>query len=314
MTVDTLTQVRSLLERWSDFDVQTRLGEQYPDVELGTVEIDVFSALEFAQMSKRVLEQFLAEFDSPFAAMLPGSFQYEQIDSPNQIQNYKLPQQLTQFLSNVESANWVAAATNLRALIGYQIVNGFWGKSERKLHHPGRERLLELVGELESRIGQLGESQRSLTALIESDEAKRAELAAKFEGLLQEAATQVSDITEKATATSELLDEKSTELSTMVSTGAENETELKRMVAEFKESLDEANAVQAELESKQEVFTAEVTESRKLLQQAKESHEFIESKRAEIVDLTGKAAGGALGGKFERRCVGYTSSLPCCGG
>ena len=35
----------------------------------------------------------------------------------------------------------------------------------------------------------------------------------------------------------------------MVSTGTANETELKRMVAEFKASLDEANTIQADLES-----------------------------------------------------------------
>ena len=300
MNSNILQSVRSKLEAWENLDLPAIVAKQYPDTDLDIVSIGEFTGTEFVSIAKRTLEQFQMEFDSPLGVHLPENYQFEHPISPANNQNYQLSAQLNAFVTQA-AKNLNEASKILRSLIGYQLTNGFWDKSERKLHHPGRQRLQELVAELETRLGQIKERQASLKET--TDDSVEAFMAhdAKLTEYSKDAESAATVIRDKLEKMAELLREKESEISVFVSKTSESKGQLEQMVEDQKERSSEMKQLLEKLEERTESIETRVKQSQKFLDIAKSDQQFIEGKREDIIKLVGLAAGGALGGRFETR-------------
>jgi hypothetical protein len=199
-----------------------------------------------------------------------------------------------------------AAATMLERLIYYQIRQGFWDKSAVRTHDVDSQKLIAAQQSLEL-------AQRSLVVNL-----------GQFESLHK-------DYTQKVQELDEFMAGKKREFKVMeqhLSTASGNNESISRMAGEATNSNTRIEGLLATIEEKTQTvtdhiagyqvvfdkFSADSSKLKLRLEESiknseasqvksKEACDFVDSKKEEIIRLTGMAADGALGSKFDQRYI-----------
>jgi hypothetical protein len=122
-----INNIRSYIEDFKTINLEEILSLIYPDVpDLGAVQINRFSVLEFITYTRQFFEQLEQEIINNNALILPFIFttpEFGQADIQTQINS---------FITSIKNSQISTAENQLAWLLLYQLQNGFYNKSQYK--------------------------------------------------------------------------------------------------------------------------------------------------------------------------------------
>ncbi len=289
-------------------DIEQLLIAAYPsETDFSKINIGKYSAAEFLFLFNKMISQLEEELDNGLGFLLPFTENYS-----NDFGAVNLQGDLSTIYSYLNSNLFSAIEPILDRLIHYQIKNGFWNKSEIKSHPVDLEELKKqknLIGlnqkAIDLNLIAFNDLKTNLEVTIES-----------FNVFIDEKKQELNQITTLlSTANTQL-----TEINTIVSVATNKDTEIDGILKNIKDKVTTVSESIAEYEAdftaikkdntalKLELETA-IAKALEDLKKSKVGIEFIESNRDEIVRLTGMAADGSLGSKFDQRQIKLEEGL-----
>lgn len=292
-----LTEIETML----GFDFDNMVISQFPEnTDFNSIMFGKYPVLEFKALYYKTIHQLKAEVENGLGLLLPNQENFYNdfgsVTLDSDLQN------LRAYVSNVNSRNDAAAI--LERLMYYQVRQGFWDRSAIKLHDVNTDKINAAQQQLELVQKSLSENLKKFEELKKLFETKQEEVNTFFETKKQEM-TEVNRLLTEATASN-------TRITELVSLATNKDTEIAGVL---KNVNDKVTTVTENIGTYQSSFATIETEAAILKQQlettistalqglenAKQGVEFVDSKREEIVRLTGMAADGSLGSKFDQR-------------
>lgn len=300
MNINQKQIVQDGLEAIKSTDVEQLLIAAYPtETDFSKINISKYSAAEFLFLFNKMISQLDEELENGLGFLLPFTENYS-----NDFGAVNLQSDLSHIHSYLTSSQFTTVEPILDRLIHYQIKNGFWNKSEVKSHPVDFE-------ELKKQKILINLNQKALDKnLIDYNGLKTnlEKTISDFNVFVDEKKLELTQITTLlSTANAQL-----TEINTIVSNATNKDTVIDGILKNIKDKVTTVSESITEYEAdftaikkdnstlKLELETA-IAKALEDLKKSKEGIEFIESNRAEIVHLTGMAAGAALGSKFYQR-------------
>jgi len=308
MNINQKQTVIDNLEAINTTDVEQLLLAAYPtENDFSKININKYNAAEFLFLFNKMISQLEDELENGLGFLLPFTENYA-----NDFGAVNLQNDLSNIHSYLNSNQFAPVEPLLDKLIHYQIKNGFWNKSEVKSHPVDLEELKKQKTLIDLNQKALD---KNLTVYTELKTNLDATIAG-FNVFIYEKKQELTQITTLlSTANTQL-----TEINTIVSNATNKDTEIDGILKNIR---DKVTVVSDSITEYETDFTAikkdnaalklelETTIAKALedLKKSKEGIEFIESNREEIVRLTGMAADGALGSKFDQRQIKLESGL-----
>jgi hypothetical protein len=300
-----LTEIDTIL----GFDFDNMIITQLPEnTELNTVMFGKYNVLDFKSLLYKVINQLKAELEKGFGLWLPNQEtfynDFGQVTLDAEIAN------LRTYISNIAYKD--SASDILDRLIYYQIRQGFWDRSTIKVHNVSADKLAAAQEQLEL-------VQKHLTANLEKFEELRKLFEAKQEEINSFFTSKKEDLAEVKVLLAEATSS-NTKITELLATANNNDTAIAGVL---KNVTDRLATVTDNITTYQTSFTTIETEAATLKQQlettiaialndldkAKQGIDFVQDKREEIVRLTGMAADGSLGSKFDQRQITLAGGL-----
>ena len=300
MNINQKQIVQDSLEAIKSTDIEQHLIAAYPtETDFSKINISKYSAAEFLFLFYKMITQLEEELENGLGFLLPFTENYA-----NDFGAVNLQTDLSHIHSYLNSNQFAAVEPVLDRLIHYQIKNGFWSKSEVKSHPVELE-------ELKKQKALIDLNQKALEKNLIAYNGLKANLEKTildFNTYIDEKKLELTQITNLlSTANTQL-----TEINTIVSNATNKDTEIDGILKNIKDKVSTVSESITEYETdftaikrdnstlKLELETA-IAKALEDLKKSKEGIEFIESNKEEIVRLTGMAADGALGSKFDQR-------------
>ena len=308
MNINQKQTVLDSLEAIKSTDVEQLLIAAYPtETNFSKINIGKYNAAEFLFLFNKMISQLEEELENGLGYLLPFTENYS-----NDFGAVNLQGDLSNIHSYLNSSQFANVEPILDKLIHYQIKNGFWNKSEIKSHPVDLE-------ELKKQKALVNLNQKALDKnLIDYNGLKTnlEKTISDFNVFIDEKKQELTQITTLlSTANAQL-----TEINTIVSNATNKETEIDGILKNIKDKVTVVSESITEYETdftaikkdnsalKLELETA-IVKALEDLKKSKDGIEFIESNREEVVRLTGMAADGALGSKFDQRQIKLEKGL-----
>lgn len=300
MNINQKQIVQDSLEAIKSTDIEQHLIAAYPtETDFSKINISKYNAAEFLFLFNKMITQLEEELENGLGFLLPFTEHYA-----NDFGVVNLQTDLSHIHSYLISNQFAAVEPVLDRLIHYQIKNGFWNKSEVKSHPVELE-------ELKKQKTLIDLNQKALDKNLIANNGLKANLEKSildFNTYIDEKKLELTQITNLlSTANTQL-----TEINTIVFNVTNKDTEIDGILKNIKDKVSMVSESITEYETdftaikrdnsllKLELETA-IAKALEDLKKSKEGIEFIESNKEEIVRLTGMAADGALGSKFDQR-------------
>ena len=308
MNINQKQIVQDGLEAIKSTDVEQLLIAAYPtETDFSKINISKYSAAEFLFLFNKMISQLDEELENGLGFLLPFTENYS-----NDFGAVNLQSDLSHIHSYLTSSQFTTVEPILDRLIHYQIKNGFWNKSEVKSHPVDFE-------ELKKQKILINLNQKALDKnLIDYNGLKTnlEKTISDFNVFVDEKKLELTQITTLlSTANAQL-----TEINTIVSNATNKDTVIDGILKNIKDKVTTVSESITEYEAdftaikkdnsalKLELETA-IAKALEDLKKSKDGIEFIESNKEEIVRLTGMAADGALGSKFDQRQIKLENGL-----
>jgi hypothetical protein len=300
MNVNQRQQVLEMLDNISNVNIEEKFIERYAgESDFTKISIGKYSAAEILALISKMTIQLKNELENGLKYFLPFTENYS-----NDYGTVNLVQDLNSLYSYILNIQFESVEVVLDKLIHYQIKNGFWDKSSIKSHSVDIEEINKQKKSIDLNQKALSkniENYRELNQNIESKITKLDDfLINKKEEMIQ-----ISDLLENAK-------KHLSEINNIEGTIKNKETEIKGLLSNISDKVEAVtiniNNYQVEFEEIKSKNTSLKTELENSLKQAltdqeksREGITFIAGHKNEIIRLTGMAADGSLGSKFEDR-------------
>lgn len=309
MNISQKQSILSEIETMQGFDFDQMIISQFPEnTEFNSIMFGKYNVLEFKSLFYKTLTQLKQELENGLGLMLPNQENFHNDFGSVTLDSDML--NLRTYVSNINSRN--DAAVILEKIVYYQIRQGFWDKSQIKFHDVN-------TGKISAAQEQIELVQKGLSANLEAFSS----LKTAFETKVEEVTTFLATKQQEMVEVNRLLTEataSNTKITELVSASSNKDTEIDGILKNIKdkvgtvtESITEYQStfttIQTEATTLKEQLQNTITDSLQKLEKAKEGIEFVESNRSEIVRLTGMAADGSLGSKFDQRQVALSDGL-----
>ena len=300
MNINQKQIVQDGLEAIKSTDIEQLLIAAYPtETDFSKINVGKYNAAEFLFLFNKMISQLEEELENGLGFLLPFTENYS-----NDFGEVNLQGDLSNIHSYLNSNQFAAIEPILDRLIHYQIKNGFWNKSEVKSHSVDLEELKKQKTLIDLNQKALDKNLIAYNGLKTNLETTISD----FNVFIEEKKLELTQITVLLSTASTQL----TEMNTIVSNATNKDTEIDGILKNIK---DKVTTVSESITEYETDFTAikkdnsalklelETTIAKALedLKKSKEGIEFVESNKEEIVRLTGMAADGALGSKFDQR-------------
>ena len=308
MNINQKQTVIDSLEAIKSTDVEQLLIDAYPtETDFRKINIGKYNAAEFLFFFNKMISQLEEELENGLGFLLPFTENYS-----NDFGSVNLQSDLSNIHGYLNSCQFSDIESILDRLIHYQIKNGFWNKSEVKSHSIDLE-------ELKKQKTLININQKALDKNLIGFNGLKTNLEktiSDFNAFIDEKKLELAQITTLlSTAIGQL-----SEINTIVSNATNKDTEIDGILKNIK---DKVTTVSESITEYEADFTAIKKDNSALkfqleaaivkaladLKKSKDGIEFIESNREEIVRLTGMAADGALGSKFDQRQIKLEKGL-----
>ena len=308
MNINQKQTVLDSLEAIKSTDVEQLLIAANPtESDFSKINISKYSAAEFLFLFNKMISQLEEELENGLGFLLPFTENFA-----NDFGAVNLQSDLSTIHSYLNSNQFAAIEPILDRLIHYQIKNGFWNKSEVKSHPVDLE-------ELKKQKTLINLNQKALDKNLIAFNSLKTNLEtiiSDFNVFIDEKKLELTQITALLSTANVQL----TEINSVVSNATNKNTEIDGILKNIKDKVTMVSESITEYETdftaikkdnsalKLELETA-IAKALEDLKKSKEGIEFIESNRADIVRLTGMAADGALGSKFDQRQIKLEDGL-----
>lgn len=300
MNINQKQIIEEILEEIKAINVEELLIDANPtETDFNKINIGKYSATEFLFFFNKMINQLHDELKNGLGFLLPFTENYS-----NDFGSVNLQSNLNTIKSYLTSNQFAAIEPLMDSLIHYQIKNGFWNKSEIMSHPIDTE-------EIKKQKTVINLNQKAIEKNLQSYEELKINLdttVSDFNEFIAEKKVELIEITTLLTTANNQL----TEINTVVSNSANKDTEIDGILKNIK---DKVTTVSESITEYEADFTSIKKDNSELkieletsivnaledLKKSKKGIEFIESNREEIVRLTGMAADGALGSKFDQR-------------
>jgi hypothetical protein len=279
-----------------------------PELLKDRTQLGVFSVAKFTSLTKRVILQLRDELSNGIGEFLPIQYNYQ-----NEYANGNLESDTTNLLAYLQNVNYHLHATAiLSRLIYYQIDNGFWDKSQRKLHNANDVKAKEVSDKMKA-IEVVVDKK-----LTETDGEKE-----KLKSFLAQKSTELQQI-ERNVQTS---NNNNTEISNLLNQSVQNNEKINSLVTqqnekfeETKKNLDgykkeysefktELEKVLSDLETRISKFEDKNESFTKILEFVEGKRQYFEERNNYLDNLLGKEVGAKLFHTFKDRKTELNSSV-----
>lgn len=308
MNISQKQGVLTTLEALKNINVDQLLLDSYPtETDFSKINIGKYSAADFLFLFNKMISQLEEELENGLGFLLPFTENFA-----NDFGTVNVHADLVQIQNYLNTKEFNQVEPLLDKLIHYQIKNGFWKKSIVKSHPVDLE-------ELKKQKTLINLNQKALDKNLIAYNSFKTNLEATtsdFNVFIDEKKLELTQITTLlSTANSQL-----TEIITIVSNATNKDTEIDGILKNIKDKVTTVSESITEYETeftaikkdnstlKLELETA-ITKALEDLKKSKDGIEFIDSNKEEIIRLTGMAADGALGSKFDQRQIKLENGL-----
>lgn len=300
MNINQQQAILTLIDNFDTLDIDQLFVDSFPgELDFSKVRIIKYSASELKSLMAKMLVQLKKEVTSKFGLILPAreNFQNEwgevvfEIDLPN-------------LFNHIVQKNFQAAEPILDKLIYYQIKYGFWERSTVKQHSipldelRKQKELIDLNNKsIESQFEKIQKMiDDSLTNkdLINEQLSKLSDEVTKFNQIVassNESVNQINNLLTNATTND-------SNITAVLNSVKEKLSNIEADIDTYKSEFDTIINSNTELDKQ---LNKSILETKINLEESSKSLLFIDGQRSEIEKLTGMAADGALGTKFDQR-------------
>lgn len=271
--------------------------------QLGTLSIEKLTFL-----TKRVIHQLNDELNNGIGEFLPNQYNYQ-----NEYGNGNLEADTTNFLNYIQNVgNHSQAIQTLNRLIYYQIDNGFWDKSQRKLHNANDVKAKEIADKMkalevviEQKLVNVGEEKERLKTFLQqkTTELQQIERNVQTSNINN---TEVNNLLNQSTQNNEKINSLLTQQNEKFEETKRNLDSYKKEYSDFKTELEKIFADlelrTSKFEEKNEVFT-------KVLEFVESKKQYFEERNNYLDNLLGKEVSAKLFHTFKDRKVELNSSV-----
>lgn len=308
MNVNQRQQVLEMLDNIANVNIEENLIEKYPgETDFTKINIGKYSAAEMVALIDRMTTQLRNELDKGLKYLLPFTDNYS-----NDFGNVNLHQDLNYLYSYIVNKQFEQLEPIIDKLIHYQIKNGFWDKSSVKVHSVD-------IDEIKKQKTAIDLNQKALAKNIEDYKELRATIVEKIKSFddyvanKREEMAQIANLLETAKKhVSEInnieasITNKETEIKGILSNLAEKVETVSKDINSYQEDFNDIKTTNTSLKSDLETSLKNALTDQ---EKSREGIKFISGHESEIIRLTGMAADGSLGSKFEDRQNKISSGL-----
>lgn len=308
MDKNQITDLITRIESIQNLDIDSTVAEIFKDQDISTITIGQFGVDEYVSTLKRLLKQFISEFEGN-GYYLPFQYNFQ-----NEFGNGNLQgdiQNLFNQISPKTHSNLNASVGFINRLVYYQIANGFWDKSIRKVHKASEINLSELNEKLKFSQKQLQENFESLKGQLSSlnDEKKKLQefIIQKNQELQQIAnnlqssntnTSQINQLLNNSTATNEKIN------SVLNQQNQNLESQKKKSEAQdlyFTKQKETFDTLEKTLNEKIKQIENHIVEFASKLEFVESKKEFFEERNNYLNELIGREVGASLFETFKQR-------------
>lgn len=307
MNISQQQSILSILDRINGLDFNQLAIDAYPgEADFSKIQITKYNMTELLYLLRKMLSQLKEKLESREGLLLPVRENFN-----NDFGNMNVESEIGTLYSYIESKQFQAVEPLLDKYIYYQIRNGFWN-SELSANQISSEELAEKSQRLELNLTALEENLK----LFESLKTEFSETIAKSKQITEEMSQEHTRIMAIVANASEFL----AKITELVASATNKDTEIAGILKYIN---DKVESVNKDIDSYKEAFNTFSDDSKQLslelnnnikeaeikLEESKNANEFIESRRSQIELLTGMAADGSLGSKFDQRHLKLNKDL-----
>jgi len=300
MNINQQQNILKCIEQINVLDIEKLLIERYPgESDFEKVIINKYSAHMLFFLLRKMITQLKNELENGIGLLLPNRENFN-----NDWGQITVDSEIETIYSYIQTKQFDALEPLLDKFIFYQVRNGFWDRSEIKAHSIENEKINKQLVLIELNIKANENNLKLYDELIKKTNSNIEEINA----LIQEFKIEQT----KLLALANNANANVTEIGTLLSAASNKETEINGILTNIKdkvsvvvENISEYQTgfekIQKDAASQSTTLFDNILKSVQNLEHAKKGVEFIEGKKSEIIRLTGMAADGSLGSKFDQR-------------
>lgn len=308
MNTNQISDLETRIKNIEQLETESLVATIFKDQDIESIKIGHFSVPEYVSTVKRLLKQFKSEFEEN-GHYLPFQYNYQ-----NEIGSGNLQSDLQNLASRIGAkrlADLNSSVSSVNRLVYYQIANGFWDKSTRKIHKPNEIKIVELKEQLDFIGKQLKEYGGNYKSLIDELAVKKEELQnlvkQKNQELQQIAnnlqtahsnTNQIAQLLNNSTSTNEkingVLNQQNQNLETQKKKGETQDVYFKKQSETF-------NTMESSLNERIKEVENQIADFTKQLEFVEGKREFFEERSNYLDELIGREVGASLFGTFKQR-------------
>lgn len=302
--IDLTTRIENIY----NLDIDSIVAEIFKEQDVSFVAIGQFSVNDYVSTLKRLLKQFKAEFEEN-GIYLPFQYNFQ-----NEFGSGNLQSDIQSIINQLNQKNHAGLNSTvgfLNRLIFYQIANGFWDKSTRKVHEANEINLTELNDKLTFASKLLNENFESLKkqqSFLADEKKKLEEFVVHKKQELQQVTNNLQSSNTNTNQINQLLTNSTStneKINSLLSLQTQNlDSQKQKSDAQdsyFTKQKEVFDRLEKLLNEKTKVLDSQIFDFSENLKFVESKREFFEERNNYLDELIGREVGASLFETFRQR-------------
>ena len=308
MNNNQITDIKNKIATFEQIDIDEIFSNIYKNQDIENIRIGQYTIPEYIAIVKRLFKQLKQEIEDN-GRFLPFQYNFQ-----NEFGNGNLSNDIQNIINNINSKN-VNNFNNtigfINRLIYYQVINGFWDKSKRKIHKHSEIKISELetqlkfieeqlkqnANQIKLQINELNRKKEELTQYINQKNQELQQIKNNLQSSINDT-SQIADLLNKSTATSE-------KINGILNQQTQNLERIKKRIDEeikyFEEQKKAFKTIETQSEEKLVKLEEQISKFNEHLKYVESKREYFEERTNYLNDLIGREVGASLFETFKQR-------------
>jgi len=295
MEMNQIQIIKELIRNYFDMDLKNKLSTYYEnEPDLNSINIGDYSVLEFFQNSEKLFKQLNVEIEEN-GKFLPHQYNYQ-----NEFGNGTLQSDLQNYINHLNADNFSNSVVFLKRIIYYQIINGFWDKSKKKIHNVNEVKLTNLNKQLDIISEHIVKHSESYKKLFDEIELQKGNL----KDFINQKNNELSEINNSL----QTVRNESNEISSILNKSTSTEEKINSIYKQNNEYLEKIRLSQDEIDDykndlslKIDTFDDQIKKFDTQLKFVENKKSFFEERNKYLEELIGREVGASLFETFKQR-------------
>ncbi len=308
MDTNQILELNTRIEIIQKLDIDSIVAEIFKEQDVSSINIGQYCVDDYVSTLKRLLKQFKTEFEGN-GIYLPYQYNFQNEFGSGNLQNDII--NLINQLNQKSFAGLKSTVDSINRLVFYQIANGFWDKSTRKVHKANEISLTVLNDRLSYSSKQLSENFESLKKqqeILAVEKKKLEEFIAQKNQELQQVVNNLQSSNTNTNQINQLLTNSTStyeKINSLLSQQTQNLDNQKKKsetqdtyFAKQKEIFDNLEKI---LNEKTKILETQITDFSEKLEFVESKRVFFEERNNYLNELIGREVGASLFETFKQR-------------